>query len=73
VVKFLLGRILFTRGVLALEIDIFSYLKRHAQGNYGDVERSMGGPKSETNTNLVYDTAGFSLIEVNAVIRLSIQ
>jgi hypothetical protein len=37
VAKFPLGRILFTPGVLALEIDVFKYLKRHAQGDWGDV------------------------------------
>jgi hypothetical protein len=33
--KFPLGRILFTPGVLPLEIDVFKYLKRHAQGDWG--------------------------------------
>jgi hypothetical protein len=37
VAKFPLGRVLFTPRVLALEIDVFEYLKRHAQGDWGDV------------------------------------
>jgi hypothetical protein len=56
VAKFPLGRILFTPGVLALEIDVLKYLKRHAQGDWGDV-----GPEDRQENEFSLEN-GFRLL-----------